>query len=65
LDQSIDIDSKDKNGRTPLHIAFCLGSKDVVEKLISSRADIDDLDNNHMIPLHLVSFWDQDIVVET
>lgn len=41
LDDGIDVNSIDLDGRTALHIAACEGHVDVVKLLVSRRANID------------------------
>lgn len=41
LDEGIDVNSIDLDGRTALHIASCEGHYDVVKVLLSRRANID------------------------
>lgn len=41
LDEGIDVNSIDLDGRTALHIAACEGHLDVVKALLSRRANID------------------------
>jgi ankyrin repeat protein len=44
--------SKDNNGLTPLHYAAVIGRKDMVEWLLSHKADVNAKDNNDLTPLH-------------
>ena len=41
LDQGVDVNSIDLDGRTALHIAACEGHADVVKLLLSRKANID------------------------
>ncbi|KAH8174609.1 ankyrin repeats (3 copies) domain-containing protein [Sarocladium implicatum] len=52
-DTSLDIDAKDKTGRTALHIASQKGLSDVVTLLIENHARIDAGDKNGATALHL------------
>lgn len=56
IDFGIDIDKKDKYGRTPLHIATFLGIKKIVELLLSNGAQVNIKDNNGCTPLNRVNY---------
>jgi ankyrin repeat protein len=47
-----DIDAKDRNGNTPLHIASLCAHVHVVEALLSSGADILAINNEGGLPIH-------------
>lgn len=46
------VNSKDKDGKTPLHLAVQSGNKDVIEFLLAQGAEIDAKDNKENTPLH-------------
>jgi len=48
----LDIDNKDDEGMTPLHLATDLNLKDIVESLIARGARINEQDNKGNTPLH-------------
>jgi len=52
LDHSVDVNSRDDNGLTPLHWAVDRGNKDLAEFLILQRAKIDAQDEEQATPLH-------------
>jgi cytohesin len=49
LEKGIDVNVRDENGATPLHLAT---NKDVVELLIAKGADVNAKDKNDCTPLH-------------
>lgn len=49
LEKGIDVNTRDENGATPLHLAT---NKDVVELLIVKGADVNAKDKNDCTPLH-------------
>jgi len=61
LDHGVDINVRDKEGRTPLHESL-IDLKDgmadyyidAVRSLLEHGADVNALDNNHLTPLHVV-----------
>ena len=62
LDHGVDINVRDKEGRTPLHESLIdLRNNmvdyyiDAVRSLLEHGADVNALDNNHLTPLHVVS----------
>lgn len=52
------INAKDSDGNTPLHIAASKGSLDIVRLLVDSGAIIGDLNNRQATPLHLAASAD-------
>jgi hypothetical protein len=48
-----DVNAKDDNGWTPLHLAAENGRKQVAELLIAKGADVNAKDDNGWTPLHL------------
>jgi hypothetical protein len=59
-----DVNAKDENGQTPLHIAICGGQREEVELLIAKGADINAKDNSGQTPLHYAAVLGQKEVVE-
>jgi ankyrin repeat protein len=57
IEQShVNVEAKDKNGRTPLHIASEKGQIEVVKYLIEqSHANVEAKDKNERTPLHIAS----------
>jgi len=54
--QEFDVDAKDNNGKTPLHLAAAEGWKDeAIKILLSYGANINAKDNNGETPLHIVA----------
>lgn len=50
------IDSKEKDGGTPLHMAAVAGSKEIVEFLIAKGADVKAKANSGVTPLHSAAY---------
>src|SRR5882762_8112045 len=44
--------AKDENGFTPLHLAAANGHKDMVDFLLTTKADVNAKDNSGSTPLH-------------
>ena len=59
-----DVNIKDNNGRTPLHVACLLGHKDAVELLIAKSADISVKDNKEQTALSLAKEQGHEEIVE-
>jgi ankyrin repeat protein len=53
LANKADVNSKDRNGYTPLHNAAIDGQKEVVELLLANKADVNAKDNQGRTPLDL------------
>ncbi|KAJ7566286.1 hypothetical protein O6H91_02G095700 [Diphasiastrum complanatum] len=51
LDSGVDVNSKDFDGRTALHLAACEGQKEVVELLVHKGADVNATDRWGSTPL--------------
>ncbi|MGH9675514.1 MAG: ankyrin repeat domain-containing protein, partial [Candidatus Acidiferrum sp.] len=49
------VNAKDNDGLTPLHLAAVFGNKDVVELLLASKADVNAKANNGDTPLHFAA----------
>jgi ankyrin repeat protein len=47
------VNSQDKNNRTPLHFASKYGYLDTVRLLLDHGADLNALDKNNLAPFHL------------
>jgi ankyrin repeat protein len=48
----IDVNTKDKNGTTPLHLAAIQGHTEIAELLIANGADVNAKDDGGLTPLH-------------
>ncbi|KAH7642320.1 ankyrin repeat domain containing protein 24 [Dermatophagoides farinae] len=59
-----DIDLKDEQGATPLHIAAANGYMSVIEFLVDNNASIDECDNDLWQPIHAAACWGHIDVVE-
>ncbi|XP_054621331.1 protein phosphatase 1 regulatory subunit 16A isoform X1 [Dunckerocampus dactyliophorus] len=59
-----DLNSRDDNGATPLHIASANGYLSVAELLLEHRAEVEVKDNDGWTPLHAASCWGQIQMVE-
>ncbi len=55
LNEGADVNKKNEQGQTPLHIAARNGSKNVAEVLIERGGEVDAKDNEGRTPLHLAS----------
>ena len=61
INAGADINAKNKDGSTPLHVAAEKKNKDIVELLILRHADINAKNNNGWTPLHVATIeyqWD-------
>ena len=52
IDEGVDINLKDSNGSTFLHLSSELGKKEITELLISSGADVDARNKYGVTPFH-------------
>ena len=64
ISKGADINAKNNNGNTPLHIASYNGYLPIVEYLVNNRADINTKNKNDRTPLHYASFEGHLSVVE-
>jgi ankyrin repeat protein len=55
ISKGADVDSKNNDGNTPLHLAAIYGTPEIVANLISKGADVDSKNNNGNTPLHLAA----------
>ncbi|KAF7928959.1 uncharacterized protein EAE97_009801 [Botrytis byssoidea] len=52
LSQKLDINQKDRDGKTPLHLSSRYGREEDVECLLDARADYSQLDNYNSMAIH-------------
>ena len=64
LDKGVDVDAKDEEGWTPLHLAAYSDGKDIVGLLIAAGADVDARDEEGWPPLHLAAYSGGKDIVE-
>ncbi|EAY09537.1 ankyrin repeat protein, putative [Trichomonas vaginalis G3] len=57
LSLGADINDKDEDGRTSLHIAAYYDFKEIAELLISHGANIDEKDNDEKLPIHYAAYF--------
>ena len=55
LSNGADVNARDKNGVTPLHIAVALGKDRAARALLQRKANANIRDNNGLTPLHLAT----------
>jgi ankyrin repeat protein len=55
LTNKADVNARNDNGDTPLHLAAEFGRKEVVEFLLTNKADVNARDNNGETPLQLTT----------
>ena len=59
IDRGTDIDTKSKDGDTPLHLAISYGQTEIAFTLIDRGADIHAKTNGGLTPLHFAAFQGQ------
>lgn len=64
LQDGADVNAKDKNGYTPLHITAATGDKDAAELLITKGADVNGEGSVYMTPLGVAAMFDRVEVAE-
>jgi hypothetical protein len=52
INKGVDLESKDKDGKTILHLAVAVGDINIIDRLIVAGADVNDQDNEGKTPLH-------------
>lgn len=63
VEQSKDVEKKDKNGKTPLSYASLGGNVEIVRFLIDQNARLDAADEKGMTPLHYAAFGNHEATV--
>ena len=58
LDFGADVNARDKNGRTPLHVATFLKNRDAITALVRAGADINTLENDRYDAVTIASVAD-------
>jgi|ETN07SMinimDraft_1059922.scaffolds.fasta_scaffold27627_4 ankyrin repeat protein len=64
LSRGADVNAKDKDGFTPLHLAANKGHKEIVKLLIAEGADVNAKDDGGRTPLHGTAYWGRKEIVE-
>jgi hypothetical protein len=57
LEKGANVNARDDNGGTPLHVATAWGRVDIVKLLIKKDVDVDVKNNSGSTPLHMVVYW--------
>lgn len=64
IQNQCNLNVRDKNGRTILHLSVIKGYSSIVEKLISLGVSVHELDNFQWTPLHYASLYSRDDIVK-
>lgn len=56
-DEELDVNARDREGWTPLHIAVHDGNRDMIQLLIARGADVNVRDRSGRTPLYQITFW--------
>ncbi len=64
LDRGANINAKDKNGDTALHLAVGMGFRRIAERLIERGAQVNVFNNEGHTPLHMVGGIDFEVLME-
>ncbi|XP_066583004.1 ankyrin repeat and death domain-containing protein 1A-like [Prorops nasuta] len=57
LEETVDVDSRNNYGRTPIHWAASKGNTEIIKMLIQAKCDIEAKDKFEMRPLHMAAWY--------